>query len=79
MNQAVDKNEMIDKLRTLSQDEVAKILGCTREYVSRLTNHRNEDRRLPAFAFGRLKRYSVDEVMWWRERHRYVPRRKGKK
>jgi plasmid maintenance system antidote protein VapI len=43
MNQAVDKNEMIDKLRTLSQDEVAKILGCTREYVSRLTNHRNED------------------------------------
>ena len=78
---AAQKEEAIAKLRTISQAEVAEILGCSREYVSRLTNHKNENKRLPAFAWGsKSRRYDPQEVMWWKEKHRYVPsKRRNKK
>lgn len=79
MVETVDQADKLSKMRSLSQQEVAQFLGCSREYVSRLTNHKNEDRRLPAFRYTRHPKYSLEEVMWWREKHRYVPKRKGKR
>ena len=79
MTQAIDKEELMRTGRLLSQKEVAQMLGCSLEYVSRLTNASSENARLPAFAFGRRKMYAYDEILWWRDKHRYVPRRKGKR
>jgi hypothetical protein len=74
------KEEQIKAGRLLSQDEVLRMWPITREYLSRLTNHRNADKRLPSYRLGRRRFYSPDELMWFREKNRYEPtKRRGKK
>lgn len=67
------------KTGDLSQREVADLLGVSREYVSRMTNHPSESKRLPAYGLGRRRTYDRAKVLWWRENHLYTPiRKKGK-
>ena len=64
------------KLRLLSQAEVMEIWPIKRSYLSRLTNHPNESKRLPSYQIGRRKVYDPDELMWFREKHRFTPRKR---
>lgn len=66
----------VDPMKLISQTDVLKIWPITRTYLSRLTNLPNENKRLPSYQFGRRKLYSPQELMWFRENHRYTPKKK---
>lgn len=65
-------------LKLLSQEDVLKIWPITKSYLSRLTNHKNENKRIPAYKYGKRKLYSPQELMWYREQHRYTPKSRSK-
>ena len=57
-----------------------KILPISRTYLSRLTNHKKESERIPSVRIGRRPLYPLNEVMWYIEKHRFVPKAyRGKK
>ncbi len=68
------KDELIQKGKLLSQEDVLQMWPITREYLSRLTNHRNENKRLPSYQLGRRRMYSLEDLMWYREKNRYTPK-----
>jgi hypothetical protein len=74
-----DKDAMIQAGRMLEVDEVLRMWPISREYLSRLTHHRDESLRVPCVMFGRKPMYPFDELMWYRDKHRYTPKRKVKK
>jgi hypothetical protein len=63
-----DKDAMIQAGRMLEVDEVLRMWPISREYLSR-----------PCVMFGRKPMYPFDELMWYRDKHRYTPKRKVKK
>ncbi len=73
------KTSVLNAGKLLSASEVLQIWPITREYLSRLTHHKDENERLPCIMFGRKPTYPYDELMWWREKHRFVPKRKKAK
>jgi hypothetical protein len=73
-----------DKLRAmaqagklLTQQDVLKIWPISREFLSRITNHPNESKRLPSYRYGKKPLYAPEELLWWRDKQRYEPRRRG--
>jgi len=72
----VTKEEVIGAGRLLSADEVLEMWPITREYLSRLTNHRDENKRLPSYAIGRRRLYAPAELIWYRDKHRFTPKTK---
>lgn len=72
------KKQFIQAHRMLTAEEVLQMWPISREYLSRLTHSTNESKRIPCVMFGRKPLYPFDELMWYREKHRFVPKR-GKK
>lgn len=64
--------------KLLTQDDVLSLWPISLRQLSRLTNHRNEGLRLPSYRFGKKPLYAPEELLWYREKMRYVPQRKGK-
>lgn len=75
MDSAV-KDAMVQQGKLLTAHEVLKMWPISREYLSRITNHPSEDHRLPSYAFGRRRMYAYEELMWYRDRHRFTPRKR---
>jgi hypothetical protein len=73
------KHDMIRAGRLLTVDEVLQMWPISREYLSRLTHSKDEAMRIPCVMFGRKPLYPYDELMWWRDKHRFVPKRRGGK
>jgi len=67
-------NEEFLKLRLYTQAQVLQMWPISRATLSRLTNHRSEDKRLPSYRIGKYPVYAHDELMWYREKHRFQPR-----
>jgi hypothetical protein len=74
-----DKDALIQAGRLLSQEEVLRMWPISREYLSRLTNHRDNAKRLPSYRYGKRPFYAFEELMFYRENQRYEPKRRGKK
>ena len=76
VNTAVTQAELMERGRLLSQEQVLQMWPVTREYLSRLTNHKNENKRLPSYQYGRRRMYDFQELMNYRDNHRYTPIKK---
>jgi hypothetical protein len=74
-----EKDALIQAGRLLTQEEVLRMWPISREYLSRLTHHRDENKRIPSVRFGRKPLYSFEELMWYREKCRFTPKRRIKK
>lgn len=75
-----DKDAMIQAGRLLTQDEVLKMWPISREYLSRLTHHPDQGQRIPSYRYGRKPLYAFDELMWYRDNHKFqTKKRKLKK
>ena len=74
-----DKDALIQAGRLLSQEDVLRMWPISREYLSRLTNHRDASKRLPSYRYGKRPFYAFDELMFYRDNLRYQPKRKVKK
>jgi hypothetical protein len=75
----IQKDELINRGRLLDVSEVLQMWPIHRTTLSRLTHHPDENTRIPSVMIGRKPLYPFDELMWYREKHRYVPTRKVKK
>lgn len=59
--------------KLLTQEDVLSLWPISREYLSRLTNHRSESKRLPSYRFGKKPLYAPEELLHYRENMRYIP------
>lgn len=74
------KEKVIEQGRLLSVEDVMKMWQVSREWLCKKTHALDESERIPCFMFGTRPKYSLDELGWWREKHRFEPSRKrGKK
>lgn len=79
MQIAEKKDDLVRAGRLLTVTEVLQMWPISREYLSRLTHSTDESKRIPCVMFGRKPLYPYDELMFWRDNHRFVPKkRKGK-
>ena len=67
-------NDLVQRGRLLSQEEVLAMWPISLGYLSRLTNHKNPEKRLPSYQFGRRRMYSFNELQWFMEKNRYDPK-----
>jgi hypothetical protein len=74
-----DKDSLIQAGRLLTTDEVLRMWPISREYLSRLTHHPDSDKRIPSYRYGKRPFYAFEELMWYRDNHKYQPKRKLKK
>lgn len=75
------KEKLIDLAKAgklLTQEDVLHLWPISRTYLSRITNHRNENKRLPSYRYGKKPLYAPEELLWYREKMRYTPQRKGR-
>lgn len=72
----MSRDELITAGRLLSRQEVLQMWPITGEYLSRLTNHPSETKRVPSYKIGRRVFYDFEELRFYRDNHRYVPKRK---
>lgn len=76
------KDAMIRAGKLLTVGQVLSMWPISREYLSRLTHSTDESKRIPCVMFGRKPLYAYDELMYWRDNHRFDPKKKkrgGKK
>lgn len=76
INEKLKQMASVGKL--LTQEEVMKLWPISREYLSRITNHPAESKRLPSYRFGKKPLYAPEELLWYRDKQRYEPHRRGK-
>lgn len=73
------KDDLIRAGKLLTVEQVLTMWPISREYLSRLTHSTDETKRIPCVMFGRKPLYAYDELMWWRDKHRFIPKkRRGK-
>lgn len=64
--------------KLLTQEDVLDLWPISRTHLSRITNHKNESKRLPSYRYGKKPLYAPEELLWYREKMRHVPQRKAK-
>lgn len=73
------KGDLIRAGKLLTVEEVLAMWPISREYLSRLTHTTDETKRIPCVMFGRKPLYAYDELMWWRDKHRFIPKKRRSK
>jgi hypothetical protein len=66
--------ELIERGRLLDAKSVLAIWPISREWLSILTNHPNPAKRIPSYKYGRRVFYAYEELMHYRDNHRYEPK-----
>lgn len=69
------KEDMIQAGKLLTVEQVLQMWPISREYLSRLTHSHDESKRIPCIMFGRKPLYAYTELMWWRDNHRFIPKK----
>lgn len=50
--------------------EVLAWLPVSRNWLWRMTNSKNESKRIPSYLFAGKRVYDSNELQWWKEKHR---------
>lgn len=68
------KNELTTQGRMLSITQVLEMWPVSRQVLWRLSNSKNEHKRLPSYKVGGKRLYKYDELMWYLDKHKTMPR-----
>lgn len=70
------QQDLIRAGKLLTAEQVLQMWPISREYLSRLTHSNDEAKRIPCIMLGRKPLYPYDELMWYRDKHRFVPKKR---
>jgi hypothetical protein len=76
-----EKQSLVEAGRFLTVKDVLKMWPISREYLSRLTNHRDPSKRIPCYRFqeGGRPLYCFGDLMYYRDTLRSEPKQKQRK
>lgn len=67
------KQEMLTQGRMLSVSEVLEMWPMSRTALWRISNAKNDGKRLPSYKVGGKRLYRYDELMWYLDKHKTAP------
>jgi hypothetical protein len=67
------RSGLVDQGRMLTITQVLDMWPVSRQVLWRLSNNKNEDKRLPSYKVGGKRLYKYDELMWYLDKHKTRP------
>lgn len=68
------KNELVTQGRMMTITEVLAMWPMSKQALWRLSNSKNEDKRLPSYKVGGKRLYKYDELQWYLDKHKTMPK-----
>lgn len=68
-----NKTPLTDQGRMLTTGQVLSMWPVSRQVLWRISNSKNEDKRLPSYKVGGKRLYKYDELMWYLDKHKTTP------
>jgi len=67
-------NDLATQGRMMSVKEVLTMWPMSRQTLWVLSTTKNEDKRLPSYKVGGKRLYKYDELMWYLDKHKTMPK-----
>jgi hypothetical protein len=67
------KTDLVTQGRMLTPKDVISMWNISRVALWRLTNSRNESKRIPSYKVGGKRLYKYDELMWYLDKQKATP------
>lgn len=76
MDSGAAKLELLQRGRLLTVKEVRLMWPVSRDFLHKITTHPNPSERLTSYRYGDRIFYSFDDLMYYRENHRFEPKKR---